>query len=288
MGVFDGVHTGHAFVLASVCREAARRGLSSLAITFGTHPATGVGRTPPPVLTLTDEKLPLLAATGVEQCCLLPFDGDMAALTAREFMSSVLYDRLGVRVLVMGYNHRFGCEQSTDTSFYRACGEACGIEVLRTERWGEASSSCIRHCLLDGHAKEAATLLGRPYSFEGTVVHGRKMGRQLGFPTANLHVPATKLVPGGGVYAVLVELGDEQFAGMMNIGTCPTFGSAGASQPEVHILDFDRDIYGRQLRVHVIQRLRNEQRFSSAAALTQQLEADCKTAREAVKEDASL
>lgn len=279
VGVFDGVHSGHASVLHVLQREALLRGLRPVVVTFATHPAAVLGHDVPLLLTTPDEKLALLAQAGVQHCCVLPFDREMAALTARQFMCGVLRDRLGARVLLMGYDHRLGSDGRRDAAWQDACAGACGLEVLHAPRCGEACSSKIRDALLEGRLNEASAWLGHPYSLSGTVVPGRKMGRRLGYPTANLRVDSRKLVPQNGAYAVRVDLAGERFDGMMNIGTRPTFDFDEVRQPEVHILDFDRDIYGEVLRVELVHRLRDEQRFDSPAELTLQLGRDCEECR---------
>lgn len=279
MGVFDGVHSGHAHVLQLLQHEASLRDLTPVAVTFGTHPAAVLGRDVPPLLTTPDEKLEWLAQTGIPYCVVLPFDREMAALTARQFMEQVLHDRLGAKVLLMGHDHRFGSDGRHDPAWYDACAGECGMEVLHAPRYGEASSTKVRQALLEGRLDEATLLLGHPYTLSGVVEHGRKVGRQLGFPTANLRVDSSKLIPQNGAYAVRVRLGDERFDGMMNIGICPTFECGNIRQPEVHILDFDRDIYGEVLHVELVARLRDEQRFASAADLVRQLSRDCEDSR---------
>lgn len=279
MGVFDGVHSGHACVLQMLQREAARRGLRPVVVTFATHPAAVLGHDVPLLLTTPDEKLEWLAQTGVACCVVLPFDRMMAALTARQFMEQVLRDRLGAKVLVMGHDHRFGSDGRCDPAWYDACARECGMEVMHAPRCGEASSTKVRQALLEGRLDEATQLLGHPYTLTGMVVHGRKVGRKLGFPTANLRVEGSKLIPQNGVYAVRVLLGDERFDGMMNIGICPTFECGTVRQPEVHILDFDRDLYGKVLRVEMVARLRDEKRFASPADLVRQLNHDCEECR---------
>lgn len=279
MGVFDGIHSGHACVLQMLQREAVQRGLRPVVVTFATHPAVVLGHDVPLLLTTPNEKLEWLAQAGVTCCVVLPFDRVMAALTARQFMEQVLRDRLGAKALVMGHDHRFGSDGQRDSVWYDACARECGMEVLHAPRCGEASSTKVRQALLEGCLDEATQLLGHPYTLTGTVVHGRKVGRKLGFPTANLRVDGNKLIPQNGVYAVRVVLGDELFGGMMNIGTCPTFECGNVRQPEVHILDFDRDLYGKELRVEMVARLRDEQRFSSPSELVRQLNLDCKECR---------
>lgn len=276
IGMFDGVHRGHTFLLDLVRQTAKRHGLASTVITFDAHPAMVVSHAAPPLLLTLREKLELLEQTAVDRCIVLPFDAAMASLTAFAFMQQVLRDALGVQVLVMGYNHRFGSEQSSDANYYVKCGSECGIQVLTAPKFGQVNSSSIRAALAEGNVSLASELLGRPYMLSGVVVHGCEMGRQLGFPTANLQVSPEKLVPGGGVYAVRVELDGEIFAGMMNIGSCPTFDMKVIRRPEVHILNFNRDIYGAVLHVSFMQRIRDERRFNSADELILQLQRDAR------------
>lgn len=284
MGVFDGVHSGHACVLQLLQHEAEVRGLRPVVVTFATHPAAVLGREVPPMLTTPDEKLALLAQAGVSCCLMLPFDRAMAALTAQQFMSKVLCKQLGAKVLLMGHDHRFGSDGQHGPMWYWACGRTCGLEVVQAPRCGEASSTRVREALLGGRLDEATTLLGHPYTFSGTVIQGRQVGRKLGFPTANLQVDSTKLIPNNGAYVVRVRLGQESFGGMMNIGTCPTFDCGLLRQPEVHILDFSRDIYGETLHVELVARLRDERRFASPADLAHQLHQDCLSCRQWLEE----
>ena len=280
IGVFDGVHAGHRFLLDEVKREAVARGLRTMAVTFDAHPATVTGNGSPQVLNTTDEKLALLEETGIDECLVVPFTPELAALTAVRFMQ-MLHQQHGVEVLVMGHDHRFGCEQCTDRRFYTQQGELCGMTVVHAERYGEASSSTIRLALKEGHVEQARTLLGRPYSLQGPVVDGYKMGRKLGFPTANVAVAPEKLLPKEGVYAVRVRIGNatDTLRGLMNIGPCPTFEGKNERHPEVHILDWQGDIYAETLCVELISRLRDEQKFDSVEQLVSQLKTDVTNVR---------
>ena len=295
IGVFDGVHLGHRFLLNKVREVAEARGMSSLALTFAPTPEEFFRRpTLAPsreegeaLLPLAERKARLLEA-GMDRVEVMAFNREVAEMTAAQFMT-LLKERLGVRVLVMGYDHRFGCEQRSDTPFYDAVAESCGLEIVHAPAYGDVSSTRIRELLLQGNVEGAKTLLGYPYTIEGTVVTGDGRGRTLGFPTANLAVQSEKLIPATGVYAVKVSLDGQQlnpmtYNGMMNIGLCPTFGGRTVRRVEVHILDFDADIYGQTLSVQLMHHLRDERRFPSVEALVSQLKADAARIRELMLE----
>lgn len=274
IGVFDGVHCGHRYLLDSVCLIAKNEGLKSMAITFQQHPAQVLGHQAPLQLLTLEEKMARLEETGIDTCVILPFTREMAALTAGDFMRQVLCNALGVKVLVMGYDHRFGSEQSQDFGFYQKEGSACGIEVIRAEQYDNISSSRIRQLLQEGRLQEADSMLGYAYRFSGTVIEGDKRGRSLGFPTANLRVDAQKQLPGQGVYSARVTWNGRQFKGMMNIGSSPTFLTGGMRPPEVHLLHFDDNIYGETLLVEPVRRLRDEKTFTHINELISQLRHD--------------
>lgn len=313
IGVFDGVHLGHRFLLNKVREAAEARGMSSLALTFAPTPgeyfrspvlSCGEGEA---LLSLAERKERLLEA-GMDRVEVIAFNREVAEMTAAQFMTQ-LKEQLGVRVLVMGYDHRFGCEQRSDAPFYDAVAERCGLEIVHTPSYGDVSSTRIRELLLQGNVEGAKTLLGYPYTIGGIVVTGDGRGRTLGFPTANLAVQPEKLIPATGVYAVRVSFDSQQvnkptdqqaefdhiscvdlsaggpdapatYCGMMNIGLCPTFGGRTERRIEVHILDFDADIYGQTLSVQLLHHLRDERRFPSVEALVSQLKADAARIRD--------
>ncbi len=291
IGFFDGVHRGHQFLIRQVRAEAVRRGGRSLVITFDRHPRTVFApMSVPALLTTAEEKMRMLRESGVDEIYVLPFDKEMAALTAREFMAEVLKGRLGVDVLVIGYDHRFGRPQTHRETYedYAAYGRELGIEVvLAKELEGEhVSSSAVRKALEAGDVEQAARLLGRPYSWTGRVVHGHGVGRQLGFPTANFEalVPE-KMLPARGAYAVkalknahFIE-GDALCMAMLNIGSRPTINNGSDVSVEAHLLDYEGDLYGTTLTLSFIARLREERKFDSEEALREQLERDEERAR---------
>jgi riboflavin kinase/FMN adenylyltransferase len=293
IGFFDGVHRGHQWLIQQVKAEAHCRSDRSLLITFDRHPRSVFApESAPLLLTSMGEKMSLLRATGVDDIFILPFDRAMAALTAREFMEQVLKKQLGVSVLVIGYDHHFGRPQGETFEDYKAYGQQLGIDVvLAQELPGEhVSSSVVRHALEAGDVRAAAQLLGRPYIWTGRVVHGHAVGHKLGFPTANLQLAEDgKLVPGSGVYAVKVKLEGlpDLYHGMMNIGSRPTFG--GHCQTlETHLFHFDSNIYGQQMTVSFVSRLRSETKFDSREALMSQLESDLHQAEAALNKESEL
>lgn len=283
MGVFDGVHRGHLTLVERVRQEATRRGLEAVAVTFAVNPATVVGRQAPRELLTLEERLDRLAAAGIDRCVMLQFDRAMAALTAPQFMQRVLRDQLDVKVLVRGYDHRFGSDQRADAAYYEAEAQRLGMEVVTLPQLEDISSSAIRQRLAEGDVSGANRMLGYDYPLSGVVTDGYRMGRKMGFPTANLDVAPTKMLPADGVYAVRTLVHGRCYGGMMNIGPCPTFQNLDHRRPEVHLFDFDDDIYRERLTVEVVTRLRDEQRFASVDELVAQLKKDEVKAREELK-----
>ena len=284
IGFFDGVHLGHQFLLRQVEAEAATRGLRSMAVTFEEHPRAALdSQYQPRLLGTLDDKLACLAATGINACALLRFDRAMAQLSAADFMREYLQQQLGVRCLVIGYDHHFGHNRQEGFEDYERHGRAFGIEVvpalpLETGDF-TVSSSAIRRFLEAGNVKQAAAGLGRPFSLRGTVAEGRRVGRRIGFPTANL-LPADPhlLVPRIGVYAVWAEITEGRFPAMLNIGRRPTLNNGTDISIEAHLIGFNGNLYNQPLTLHFVRRLRDEQTFPSLESLTHQLEQDAREA----------
>lgn len=275
IGMFDGVHTGHRFVLQHVVEQARNRHLQSLCITFDHSPRREQ------VLTVLADKLHMIRQTGIDRCEVLEFSPRLKTMTARQFMEQVLLRQYGVRVLLTGYDNRFGHHREEGFADYVRYGRELGIEVQALPACGQASSSLIRQLLSAGNIAEANQWLGYDYRFSGTVAHGEHIGTTLGFPTANL-VPCCQqqLIPAGGVYAVRVEWGDGQRSrGIMNIGTRPTFGSHPQTL-EVHLLDYSGNLYGALLTVSFHSRLRAERTFDSPESLINQLRQDALQAQQ--------
>ena len=268
IGMFDGVHRGHQFVLQHVVDEARQRGLQSMAITFD--------KSGPQTLTPLDQKRLLLTKTGIDHIEVLTFNEALKQMTAREFMEQELRDRLGVKVLLTGYDNRFGHNRTEGFEDYVRYGQELGIEVLQLPQEGEISSSIIRQLIVDGDIHKANELLGNPYTILGSVEHGEHIGTKLGYPTANLVlVDKCQLIPAAGVYAVKIRLENsvEWKHGMMNIGMRPTFDGQHQTL-EVNVFRLKENLYGQQLQVAFIERLRGEQRFDSIEALKTQLRQD--------------
>ena len=288
IGFFDGVHQGHRHLIGKVLAIARRQQLASTVITFSRHPRQVLQPDwHPQLLSTFDEKVALLSQTGVDRLVVLPFDRQMAALSASDFMERVLHRQLNVQVLVTGYDNHFGHRlpgSAEGFDDYVTYGRSMGMAVLQGDPLDvdaiRVSSSKVRKMLERGDVLQAAQCLGRPYELSGVVVSGEHIGTALGFPTANLQLSDTeKLIPAPGVYAVKARVGQsaEVWYGMMNIGSRPTFGGDYLTL-ETHIFHFDGDLYGQPLTVSFVGRLRAEQKFESREALVAQLAADARQA----------
>lgn len=278
VGTFDGVHRGHQAVLQFVKERARERKGISTVLSFDPHPREVLRGEPVPLLTTIEERAALLSDLGIERFIVLPFTPELAAMSARQFVEEVLVRRIGLQAICVGYDHTFGHNREGNVALLRQMGPEYGfaVDVIPPQVVGErtVSSTLIRTILIrEGDVRQAAALLGHPYSLSAMVVRGDGRGRLLGFPTANLHpTHPRKLIPRNGVYAVRVWVpgASEPYGGMMNIGVRPTFAGDRRTL-EVHILDYEGELYGQQLRVDFIERLRNEQRFPSVEALREQL-----------------
>lgn len=281
IGSFDGVHLGHVAMIAELREAADKAGLPLAVVTFARHPRLLFdGECEPFLLTAENERLSLLEAAGVERIFLLDFDTCMASMSAERFMHEILADRLGVKLLGMGYDHRFGkpCE---DECFecYAKYGNDAGIDVIRLSPYSlegrNISSTMVRRAIAEGDMPAASELLGHPYTISGTVVHGAGIGRGIGFPTANIQPSDDmKLLPPDGVYEVSAVVDGACFKGVMNIGVKPTVSAASLRTVEVHLIGFSGDIYGKDIVVDVVRRIRGEMRFDDISALKRQIKAD--------------
>lgn len=291
IGNFDGVHLGHQAVLTDAAGEAERRGLEPVVLTFDPHPAEVLGKGDHLRLTDTPRKLKLLRdIDSALTVSVEPFTRQLAALSPEEFVQRLLVDALRARVVLVGDNFRFGRARTGDLGTLRELGLDFAFEArscaLANAGGAVISSSRIRQALLAG--EPVLELLGRPHSVSGTVVHGRQLGRTLGFPTANLGA-TTEMLPALGVYPCFVDLFEGEravalAAGVANVGVRPTVapepdGRAPTPSVEVHLFDTATDLYGQRLRVHFLERLRPETRFADVAALAQQIGRDVAAAR---------
>lgn len=282
IGFFDGVHIGHCHLINMLKKVARERGVEACVITFDRHPRQVVQpEWCPEMLTTLEEKTQLLEATGIDRCEVLHFDREMANQSAHDFMLHTLKEKLGVSILVTGYDNRFGHNRSEGFEDYVRYGKEIGIEVIKgeelTDGSNNVSSSSIRRMLKEGRIEDATRCLGREYQLTGTVVGGEHIGRTIGFPTANIRPnDSSKLIPANGVYAVDVwsQAGDiNRERAMLNIGTRPTFNGT-ATTIEVHIPHFAGNLYGSTLSIAFLRKIREERKFDSPEALVEQLNKD--------------
>lgn len=281
IGFFDGVHLGHRFVIEQLKNAARNSDTPSLLITFGTHPyKTLQPGFMPKLLTVLPEKLHLLENTGIDACAVLDFNSQTAKMPAYDFMKCVLKEQYNVGTLLVGYDHRFGYKREETFLDYVRHGEKLGIQVMQldrfsTDRTEHISSSEIRKLLQNGQIQQANNMLGYDYFFEGKVVDGFKVGRKIGFPTANLELTdKEKLLPSSGVYAVKVSVDNKIYPGMLNIGCRPTLENGDQISTEVHIISFNKDIYNRTIEVRFVHKIRDEKKFANVAELIAQLKKD--------------
>lgn len=292
IGAYDGVHLGHRAVIAEVRDRAAAAGLRSAVVTFDRHPASVVRpESAPRLLTDLEQKLELLAATGLDRALVITFNESRSQETAEDFVREVLVGCLAARVIIVGEDFHFGHQRKGNVELLRSMGEDLGFEVqgmALVDATGSAaagtarvSSTAIRHSLVEGDLDTAAALLGRPHEVRGIVAHGDKRGRELGFPTANVSVPGDILLPADGIYAGWFERADGTvWPAALSLGRRPTFYvEAHASLLEAHLLDFDGDLYDEHVRVRFVARLRGEERYDTVEALVAQIAVDCEEAR---------
>ena len=282
IGNFDGVHLGHREIFRRVVGAARACQASAAVITFEPHPLRLLAPERAPLRINTPaEKVRLIRASCIDLLAILPFTRKMAALSAAEFVERILVEKLAVRHLVIGYDYAFGRNRQGDAVFLAAAAKEHGftLDVLEPLRAGEEvySSTRIRQTLLRGDVRGVVGVLGRHFTLDGTVVSGDGRGRQLGFPTANLQT-SKELLPADGVYAVKVRLGRRMYDGVVNLGQRPTFPGA-ASTLEIHLLDYSGNLYGKRLRLYFVDRLRDEQRFSSVPELLSAIRGDIARAR---------
>lgn len=284
VGFFDGVHGGHRFLLNEVQTEARKEHSISVVITFNEHPRKILKSDfQPKLLTTLEEKLELLGTTGIDACVVLNFTQDLSHLTAKDFIIRILYERLHVETLFVGHDHRFGHNREEGFEEYFNYGTELGMRMIKAEQFiledGEHfSSSQIRKALSNGDILLANTLLTYPYMFIGKVIGGYKNGRKIGYPTANIWFESKeKIIPAVGVYAVYVYVKKNQYKGMMNIGYRPTFSVENTLSMEVHIIDFDEDIYDQKVKIECMYRLRDEMKFNGVEELIAQLGRDKET-----------
>ncbi|MCG6911057.1 MAG: bifunctional riboflavin kinase/FAD synthetase [Deltaproteobacteria bacterium] len=290
IGNFDGVHIGHQALFQEVIERADAIGGTSIAMTFEPHPIRVLKQNGnPPLITLYDQKVELIEKSGMDVLIAVPFDHDFADVTAKEFVLDILIKRIGARIIVVGKDYTFGKNREGNLNLLRSYAEALDIQVVTVD-WipvanqdeNRISSTRIRQLVMDGQVAKAQKLLGRHYQIKGMVVTGRNRGgKLLGFPTANINLH-DELSPKLGVYAVTVECMGATHKGVANIGFSPTFDDHMFTV-EVHILDFDSDIYAQEIRINFIQRIRDEIKFANIEELSEQITKDIAIARGILK-----
>jgi len=283
IGVYDGVHRGHRAVLEDLAQAARRLGIErTVVLTFDRHPASVVNpAAAPKMLTSVARRIEILGELGVDVVGVLPFE-HIRRMRPEEFVERVLVDALRSKLVVIGSNFRFGVDRSGDAETLREEGRRYGfdvdaIDLLRGDG-DTVSSTAIRRALREGKVRAAADALGRPYELEGTVVAGDGRGRTLGYPTANLAISDGLLIPADGVYAVTADVGDRSYHAVANIGVRPTFGGT-ERVVEAFVLDGVPYLYGRQIRLRFIERIRDEQQFEGSEELIEQIGRDVEQAR---------
>lgn len=281
VGTFDGIHLGHRSLFEELGRRAKTRGVETTVVTFEPHPQL-VLKSPKKknlkILTTTDEKIEILRQLNLDRVIVIPFTLAFSKTSSQDFVQKILFDRIGFQEIVIGHDHAFGKDRQGDINTLREMGKMLGFAVDELPVFKiddvTVSSSRIRELLGQGHIREANKFLGRNYSFHGVVVGGDERGREFRFPTANLELSSPdKLIPQDGVYAVRVDLHGRPLKGMMNIGVRPTFDSHKHTI-EIHLFDFEQNIYGESLKVECVEKIRNEMRFEGPEQLVEQLKSD--------------
>jgi len=279
-GTFDGVHLGHRKILNRLNEVAHQNNGESVVITFYPHPRSVISPDNQNIklLSTLDEKIELLEKSGVNHLLIIPFTREFSELSSEEFIQKILLQTIGTKTLVIGYDHRFGKNREGGFDYLKANKERYGFEIEEISRQDienmGVSSSKIRKALQEGDVPSADHFLGRNYSLSGVIVKGKQLGRTIGFPTANIQVrEIAKLIPSDGVYAVKVHYKEDAFGGMLNIGNRPTVDGTYQTV-EVNIFDFDQEIYGENLTVEFLQKIRNEQKFNGLDELKVQIARD--------------
>lgn len=282
IGTFDGLHKGHQLVVSQLKELAGKMGGESVIFTFYPHPrvVTSPNESNLRLLTTKEEKIKLFERMGIDHLIIYPFNKEFSELSYSEFVKNILYEKMGTKCLVVGYDHRFGKDREGGYEYLKKCAEKFNFNVIRTDALSveadKVSSTKIRKALESGDIKKANHYLGYNFTLQGNVVKGKQLGRKLGFPTANIEASDKyKIIPGYGVYAVYVEIEGEIYKGMLNIGMRPTFNNNADNRSiEVNIFNFSKDIYGKEVTLTFANRIRKEHKFTGIDALVGQLKID--------------
>jgi riboflavin kinase/FMN adenylyltransferase len=283
LGFFDGVHLGHVEIIKNAVILGKEKGLKSVVVTFSNHPHTEITGQAPKLLTTIEERLELIKTTGADAVLALEFNSKLRRMSAQDYFTKILVESINAKFISIGYDHKFGFNQEGSPEKLKEWGKKLGIEVkinipvnINDE---PVSSTRIRKDISAGQVKAASKLLGRHYSFSGTVTQGLKRGTELGFPTANLMISSEIVIPATGVYAgfALIENENKKLPSVINVGYCPTFkDDTSEVKTEVHILDFPKkELYGKKIKVYFVERLRSEEKFNTKEELISQIKKDC-------------
>ena len=286
LGMFDGIHIGHQAIISQLNQIAGNIHGESVLLTFEPHPRVvlGKGAEDLELLTTLEEKIDLLEKAGLQNLIFHPFTKEFADLSSEEFVKELLVDEIGIHTIVIGYDHHFGKNRQGNFQQLHEFSKKYGFNCIKIEEvrsnGNHISSTQIRNALWEGNLEFAHKGLGRNFTLNGKVVHGDKIGRTLGFPTANLEIEKYKLIPKNGVYVVKVQLGNESFKGLLSIGTRPTVTNSDEKRVEVYLLDFDQSIYGEILNLELIEFIREDMKFDTLEELVKQMNADKKFAEQ--------
>ncbi|MEA2041088.1 MAG: bifunctional riboflavin kinase/FAD synthetase [Bacteroidota bacterium] len=286
VGTFDGLHLGHKFIIDELLVQARTLRAESVVLTFWPHPGKVLSRSGRPIelLQTLDEKINIFKETGIDHLVVYPFTPEFASLSSCDFIEQILHPKLSAARLVVGYDHRFGKDRQGDINVLNSCTAPLGFSVVKAEvltmEAVNISSTKIRKALKSGNLKKANHFLGYNYYLGGEVTDGNKIGRTLNYRTANIKVAEDKLLPKFGVYAVHVWVEEKKYFGMLNIGLRPTVTGDVQPTPEVHIFDFNKQLYGKYIKLSLVEYIRTEKRFANSTALRNQLIQDERTVRE--------
>jgi riboflavin kinase/FMN adenylyltransferase len=282
VGTFDGVHLGHQYIFEQLINEAKQNDGESVVITFWPHPRMVINKDEKRTLMINtiEEKIELIEKEGIDHFVILPFTKEFSQLSSKEFIDKYLHQLIGIKGLIVGYDHKFGKDRQGNFEDLKMCAKKYGFTIKKIDAYSvkneNISSTKIRNALFNGQIEKANSFLSRKFTLPGLVTNGRKVGRDLGFPTANIQPDSKyKLIPKDGVYAVKVEVEREMFLGMLNIGTRPTFDDGEINRSiEVHIIDFTGNLYHQNIKLYFYKRIRDEFKFNSIEELVNQLAND--------------
>ncbi|MGM0589541.1 MAG: bifunctional riboflavin kinase/FAD synthetase [Bacteroidota bacterium] len=282
VGTFDGVHRGHRALIDTVIQRSREHGARSVIVTFDPHPRDIInpGSDGIKLLTTLEERCSILADLGIDAMVVIPFTRDFSLLSSEEFIREIIYEKIGVKEFVIGFDHHFGRNREGTIETVQQLGRTLGfgVHVVSKREFDDQkiSSTAIRKAIMEnGDIPLANELLGWTYRLTGTVIHGDKRGASIGFPTANIKPDhPNKAIPKNGVYAVRTKINGDEYGGMMNIGVRPTFTEEEEATLEVHLFDFDDNIYGKSLEIFFEGRIRDEQKFDGIEAIKRQLKED--------------